>query len=83
MDDLNNVYFVSSNANSSREEVLLHVFEDNEAVIKMVIFYVHLEGVDFVLLLEVQESYISISQFHRFGNHFIGWMYYLLSINGI
>ena len=72
IDDLNNVYFVSSNANSSREEVLLHVFEDNEAVIKMVNFYVHLEGVDFVLLLDVQESYISISHFHRFGNHFIG-----------
>ena len=36
-DDLNNVDFVSSNANSSRQEALLYVFEDNEAVIKMII----------------------------------------------
>ena len=36
-DDLNNVDFVSSNANSSRQEALLYIFEDNEAVIKMII----------------------------------------------
>ena len=30
-------YLVSSNANSSRQEALLHIFEDNEAVIKMII----------------------------------------------
>ena len=35
IDDLNNVDFIPSNANSSREESLLYVFEDNEAVIKM------------------------------------------------
>ena len=32
---LDNVYFISSNVNSSREEALLYIFEDNEAVIKM------------------------------------------------
>ena len=37
IDDLNNVDFVSSNANSSRKEALLYIFEDNEAVIKMII----------------------------------------------
>ena len=37
IDDLNNVDFVSSNANSSRREALLYIFEDNEAVIKMII----------------------------------------------
>ena len=37
IDDLNNVDFVSSNANSSRQEALLYIFEDNEAVIKMII----------------------------------------------
>ena len=37
IDDLNDVDFVSSNANSSRQEALLHIFEDNEAVIKMII----------------------------------------------
>ena len=37
MNDLNNVDFVSSNANSSREEAMLYIFEDNEAVIKMII----------------------------------------------
>ena len=37
IDDLNNVDFVSSNVNSSRQEALLYVFEDNEAVIKMII----------------------------------------------
>ena len=36
IDDLNNVDFVSSNANSSRKEALLYIFEDNEAVIKMI-----------------------------------------------
>ena len=36
IDDLNNVDFVSSNANSSRQEALLYIFEDNEAVIKMI-----------------------------------------------
>ena len=37
IDDLNNVDFISSNAHSSRQEALLYVFEDNEAVIKMII----------------------------------------------
>ena len=37
IDDLDNVDFISSNVNSSREEALLYVFEDNEAVIKMII----------------------------------------------
>ena len=37
IDDLDNVYFISSNVNSSRQEALLYVFEDNEAVIKMII----------------------------------------------
>ena len=37
IDDLNNVDFVSSNANSSRQEAMLYIFEDNEAVIKMII----------------------------------------------
>ena len=37
IDDLNNVDFVSSNANSSRQEALLYIFEGNEAVIKMII----------------------------------------------
>ena len=36
-DDLKNVDFVSSNANSSRQEAMLHIFEDNQAVIKMII----------------------------------------------
>ena len=36
-DDLNNVDFVSSNANSSRQEAMLYIFEVNEAVIKMII----------------------------------------------
>ena len=35
--DLNNVDFVSSKANSSRQEAMLCIFEDNEAVIKMII----------------------------------------------
>ena len=38
IDDLSNVDFISSNVNSSRQEaLLLYVFEDNEAVIKMII----------------------------------------------
>ena len=37
IDDLHNVDFISSNVNSSREEALLYIFEDNEAVIKMII----------------------------------------------
>ena len=37
IDDLDNVYFISSNVPSSRQEALLYVFEDNEAVIKMII----------------------------------------------
>ena len=37
IDDLNNVDFISSNVISSRQEALLYVFEDNEAVIKMII----------------------------------------------
>ena len=34
---LDNVDFIPSNVNPSRQEVLLYVFEDNEAVIKMII----------------------------------------------
>ena len=37
IDDLDTVDFISSNVNSSRQEALLYVFEDNEAVIKMII----------------------------------------------
>ena len=37
IDDLDNFDFISSNVNSSRQEALLYVFEDNEAVIKMII----------------------------------------------
>ena len=37
INDLHNVDFVSSNANSSRQEASLYIFEDNEAVIKMII----------------------------------------------
>ena len=36
-DNLDNVDFISSNVHSSRQEALLSVFEDNEAVIKMII----------------------------------------------
>ena len=36
-DDLDNVDFISSNVNSSHKEALLYIFEDNEAVIKMII----------------------------------------------
>ena len=37
IDDLHNVDFISSNVNSSHKEALLYIFEDNEAVIKMII----------------------------------------------
>ena len=37
IDDLNCVDFVSSNANSCHEEAMLNIFEDSEAVIKMII----------------------------------------------
>ena len=37
IDDLNNIDFISSPVNSSREEALLSNLEDNEAVIKMII----------------------------------------------
>ena len=37
IDDLDNVDCVSWNVHSSRKEALLYVFEDNEAVIKMII----------------------------------------------
>ena len=37
INDLDNVDFISSNVNSSHQEALLYVFEDNEAVIKMII----------------------------------------------
>ena len=37
IDDLDNVGFISSNVNSSRKEALLYIFEDKEAVIKMII----------------------------------------------
>ena len=37
IDDPDNVDFISSNVNSSRREALLYIFEDNEAVIKMII----------------------------------------------
>ena len=36
IDDLDNVDFISSNVNSSRQEALLCVFEDKEAVIKII-----------------------------------------------
>ena len=36
IDDLDNVDFIFSNVHSSRQEALLCVFEDNEAVIKMI-----------------------------------------------
>ena len=36
IDNLDNVDFISSNVNSSRQEALLYVFEDNEALIKMI-----------------------------------------------
>ena len=37
IDDLHNVDFISSNVHSSRQEALLYIFEDNEAVIKMIL----------------------------------------------
>ena len=37
IDDLDNVNFIPSNVNSSRKEALLKIFEDNEALIKMII----------------------------------------------
>ena len=37
IDDLDNVVCLSSNVHSSRKEALLYIFEDNEAVIKMII----------------------------------------------
>ena len=37
IDDPNNVDLIPSNVNSSRREALLYIFEDNEAVIKMII----------------------------------------------
>ena len=37
INDLDNVDLVPSNVQSSNQEALLHVFEDNQAVIKMII----------------------------------------------
>ena len=37
INDLDKVDFIPSNVNSSHQEALLYVFEDNEAVIKMII----------------------------------------------
>ena len=37
IDDLDNVDFIPSNVQSSHQEALLYIFEDNEAVIKMII----------------------------------------------
>ena len=37
INDLDNVDFISSNVHSSRQEALLYIFEDNEAVINMII----------------------------------------------
>ena len=37
IDDLDNVDLISSNVHSSRQEALLYIFEDNEAVIKMIV----------------------------------------------
>ena len=37
INDLDNVDFVPTNVKSSHQEALLYVFEDNEAVIKMII----------------------------------------------
>ena len=37
INDLHNVDFIPSNVNSSHQEALLYGFEDNEAVIKMII----------------------------------------------
>ena len=37
INDLDNVDFIASNVNSSHKEALLYVFEDNDAVVKMII----------------------------------------------
>ena len=37
IDDPDNVDFISSNVDSSRQEALSYIFEDNEAVIKMIV----------------------------------------------
>ena len=37
IDDLHYVDFISSNINSSRQEAFLYIFDDNDAVIKMII----------------------------------------------
>ena len=37
INDLDNVDFIPSNVTSSHQKALLYVFEDNEAVIKMII----------------------------------------------
>ena len=37
IDDLDSADFISSNVHSSRKEAMLYIFEDNEAVIKMII----------------------------------------------
>ena len=37
INDLNNVDFIHSKVQSSHQEALLYVFEDNEAVIKMIV----------------------------------------------
>ena len=37
LNDLDNIVFIPSNVQSSHQEALLYVFEDNEAVIKMII----------------------------------------------
>ena len=37
INDLDNVDFIPSNVNSSHQEALLYVFENNETVIKMII----------------------------------------------
>ena len=37
INDLDNVDFIPSNVTSSHQEALLFIFEDNEAVIKMII----------------------------------------------
>ena len=36
INDFDNVYFIPSNVQSSHQEALLYVFEDNEAVIKII-----------------------------------------------
>ena len=37
INEIDNVDFISSNVNSSHQEALLYVFEDNDAVIKIII----------------------------------------------